>query len=150
MFGIDTNFHCPNCKLDAILNLGVTYFVDYKGEKLALHHCPKCGKQIAFKIVNEDSYKLGHARLNAEGKVMKVKMVEILSSNIEILTKSEEDITNFVLNKLKETFTEGYLNQNAYEVHTILEYVLANKLYVESFVYDNIKENCQSAGCVCF
>lgn len=150
MFGIDVNFHCPDCDYNTIMNLGVTYFVDYKGEKLALHHCPKCGEQIAFKIVYESSNKLRHSMLNAEGGRIKEKIIEILSSNPNILKQSEEDIINFVLNKLKEIYTEGYLNQNAYEVRVILEYILANKLYVTSYNYENIKDECQKSGCICF
>lgn len=150
MVGIDTHFHCCKCQFSGVVDLGITSFVNYKGEKLALRSCPKCYSKIVFKIAEVIDNKLGSSRLNAEGVILKEKIVNIISSNLEILKNREEEIHNFILDKLKEIYTEGYLRQNAYEVQTILEYVLANKLYTESYIFEEIKNDCEDAGCICF
>lgn len=150
MVGIYTHFHCCKCQFSGVIDLGITSFVNYKGEKLALRSCPKCYSKISFKIAEVTGNKLGNSCLNAEGVILKAEIVNIISSNLEVLENREEEIHNFILDKLKEIYTEEYLRQNAYEVQTILEYVLANKLYTKSYIFEEIKDDCENAGCICF
>ena len=150
MLGIEVNFKCAKCNFSGIVDLGITNFVNYKGEKLALRSCPKCVTKNAFQITEEVSDKMRNAKLNAEGIIMKEKIVGILSNNLDIIKKNEDEITNYVLNELKKQYTEGYLIANDYEVKSILQFVLANKLYIASYVYNDIKDECTDAGCYCY
>lgn len=81
---------------------------------------------------------------------MKEKVINIISSNIHILNYQEDKIINFILNELKKEYTEGYLNKYAYEVYAIIEYILANNLYINAYNYEKIKEECKAAYCICF
>lgn len=150
MLGIDVSFKCAKCSFKGIVDLGITNFVNYKGEKLALRSCPKCGTKNAFQIKEEVSRKMRNAELNAEGVWMKTDIIGILSNNLNITDKSEEEITNYVLKELKKEHTEGYLQANDYEIKTILQFVLANKLYTSSYIYNDIKNECTDGGCYCY
>ena len=149
MIGMDTHFHCPKCNFSTIMDLGITHIVNYKEDKLAIRKCPKCNTEIAFKIIGQTST-LGNSHLNREGVLLKEDVINIISSNLEILKKSEEQIIKFILNNLEKNYTEEYLTNNAYEVNTIIEYILAKELYVKSYVYDTISKDCTEYGYCCF
>lgn len=150
MLGIEVNFKCAKCGYSGIVDLGITNFVNYKGEKLALRSCPKCVTKNAFCITEEVSNKMRNAKLNAEGIWMKTEIIGILSNNSNITEKNEDEITNYVLNELKKEHTEEYLRANDYEVKSIIQFVITNKLYTNSYIYSEIKDECTDAGCYCY
>lgn len=150
MCGRYVYFHCAKCNYNSIIDLGFTNLVKYKGKELALTNCPKCKTKIAFNMIDVGLRNLGNAQLNSYGAYMKEDIINIISSNLTILKKNEDQIVGFVLNKLKDTYSDNYLNQNAYEIRTILEYVLSNNLFVESYIFDTIKNDCNNSGCACY
>ena len=150
MLGIDVNFKCAKCNFSGIMDLGITDFVNYKGEKLALRCCPKCKTKNAFKITEEVSRKMRNAELNAEGVWMKTDIIGILSNNSKIIKQNEDEITNYVLSELKKQYTEDYLIANDYEIKSIIQFVITNNLYITSYVYQDIKDECSDAGCYCY
>lgn len=150
MCGKDVYFYCPNCNYKAIVELGMTNLVKYKDEELALQCCPKCKTKIAFNVIDFGLGNLGNAHLNRYGAFMKEDIIFILSANLQILKKSEEDIVSYILNELKKIYDEDYMNKYSYEIRTILEYVLIHKLYVTSYIYETIKYDCINTVCMCY
>lgn len=163
MVGINTNFYCPHCNYNSVVNLGITQMVYYKNKRLALDFCPKCNTKVAFEIVKENENKMANLYLGDDGIKMKDAIVNIISSNLYILKQDKETIFEFVCNKLKEEYeeySEDFLNKHADRNHIILQFVLSYKLYdssadlinkhIESYIYDKIKNECEDGGCICY
>lgn len=160
MFGIDVYTYCPHCKKYSYQNLGITSYVDYKGESYAIVYCNHCKTKLAAKTIDAIEFKGSlnnnlrqvHDNTNV-GLIRKIEE-KILISGYDDKTKEEvieKEIFDYAISLVGEEIAYKY----EYEIKYVIQFFMVHNFNVPnvnlvSHIYEDIEKEITNKHTICW
>lgn len=154
MVGMDVLAYCPKCKKERYYNIGHTNLIRYKNKKMYTINCYHCGTKFAgeTKEYTNNTYNLFRQIKDNT----KTYLISNLENELEKYNdKTPEDTIEKELFEYSKTLLGEKTKDLEYEIKYIIQLLMSNKFNtpnskLESFIYDDIKEEAEIIATYCY
>lgn len=149
MCGEHFRYYCPVCKKMLVRDFGATPVVNYKGMELYITLCIDCGTELAIQPIELGSSFDVHTRNDFFRNLVANTKTLVSSCSMEM---DEDDIIEKVFDELSKKYEDGLLRANELEIKQIIQHEICKNLnpLAKGFVYAEIADKCEKAGCIFF